>query len=146
MKRTINRTLPGIILLFVVFFLLGGKKIFLPQQEYKKEYQYLSLFSEVVTLIKTNYVEAVKAHEKFPGAYSAMLGSLDPFSAYLIPEKTANYQAFHSGEYFGCGLYGAKRMGYFYVTDVTPGSPAHKAGLISGDTIKTAALLPACCC
>lgn len=124
-------------MIFVVFFLLGGKKIFQPQQEFKKEYQYLSLFSEVVTLVKTNYVEAIKARTKFPGAYSAMLGSLDPFSAYLDASKTANYKAYRDGRFFGCGIYGAKRMGYFYITDIIPGSPADNAGLKPGDTIKT---------
>jgi carboxyl-terminal processing protease len=126
------------VLLFTFFLLLADKIIFQsqPETEMGKEYRYLSLFSEVVSQVKTNYVEEVNPAEKFPGAFSGMLSSLDHFSAYLDAVKTQTYAAFHSGRFYGCGLYGAKVLSYFFITDVTPGSPADRAGLKHGDIIK----------
>jgi carboxyl-terminal processing protease len=131
-----KRPLIGVFVIFVFFFLWGGRKIFLPHKELKKEYQYIKLFSEVVFLVKNNYVEAVNAVDKFPGAFSGMLSALDPFSAYLDPQKTEIYQSLQAGKYYGSGINGAKRMGYFYISDVEPGSPADEAGLKPGDMIK----------
>ena len=132
----LNRTFFGVVIIFIIFLLLGGKRIFNPHSEIEKEYRYLTLFSEVVSLVKTSYVEAVDTQEKFPGAFSAMLGSLDPFSSYLDAEKTETYHSYQQGEFYGCGIYGAKRMNYFYITDVDAGSSAEKAGLKVGDIIK----------
>lgn len=127
------------ILIFAFFLLLADQIIFQPHPETEigKEYRYLSLFSEVVSQVKTNYVEDVDPAEKFPGAFSAMLSSLDPFSAYLDANKTQTYRAYQSGSFYGCGIYGAKVMNYFFITDVTPDSPADRAGLKHGDMIKT---------
>jgi len=130
------KTLIGVVSIFISFSLLGDKKNIKPQSETEKEYRYLSLFTEVVTKVKTKYVEAVETKDKFPGAFSAMLSSLDPFSSYLDAEKTEIYRSYQQGQFYGCGIYGAKRMNYFYVTDVTAGSYAEKEGLKVGDIIK----------
>jgi carboxyl-terminal processing protease len=66
-----------------------------------------------------------------------MLAALDPFSAYLDAQKTEIYKSLQAGRYCGGGIYGAKRMGYFYITDVLPASPADEAGLKPGDMIKS---------
>ncbi len=132
----LNRTFFGVVIIFIFFLLLGGKRIFKPHSEIEKEYRYLSLFSEVVSLVKTSYVEAVDTQDKFPGAFSAMLSSLDPFSSYLDAEKTETFRSYQRGKFYGCGIFGAKRMNYFYITDVAAGSSAEKAGLKVGDIIK----------
>ncbi|MCP5103483.1 MAG: hypothetical protein GY950_08900, partial [bacterium] len=123
-------------ILFVFFFLMGGKKIMQDHRETQKEYRYFALFSEVVSLVKTNYVEFVNAADKFPGAYSAMLNSLDPYSAYLDAGKTENYRAYQNGRFYGCGIFGIRALNYFYITRVVPGSPAEKTGLKPRDMIK----------
>lgn len=119
------------------FFVDGGTKVVNPHTETEKEYKYLSLFSEVVSIVKTNYVESIDAPDKFPGAFSSMLGSLDPFSSYLDTPKTKTYRAYLDGKFNGCGISGAKVLNYFLITDVTPGSPADKAGIKPGDSIKS---------
>lgn len=124
------------ILLFAFFLLLADKIIFKSDSQIEKEYRYLSIFSEVVAQVKTNYVEEIDPTEKFPGAFSAMLSSLDPFSSYLDAAKTNTYRAYQSGRYCDCGIYGSKIKNYFYITDVIPHSPADLAGLKHGDIIK----------
>jgi carboxyl-terminal processing protease len=132
-----NRILFFLVLIFVTFFLLWGKKIFQSNPETKKEYQYLSLFSEIVTLVKTEYVEAVDPTDKFPGAFSALMASLDPLSAYLNKDRTEIFKAYMTGQYYSIGIHGAKVANYLYITDINPGSSAEKAGLKIGDSIKS---------
>lgn len=138
MKHRLHKTLFLVVLVFVFFFVLGGKRLFLPQSDTKKDYQYLSLFSEVASHVKTNYVEEVNAHNKFPGAFSGMLSSLDPYSSYLDQQRTATYLDYLQNKYCGTGISGAKVLNYFYVTDVATGSPAQKAGIKPGNVIKAA--------
>ena len=68
----LNRTFFGIVIIFILLLLLGGKRIFRAHSEIEKEYQYLSLFSEVVSLVKTKYVEAVDTRKKFPVGSTAL--------------------------------------------------------------------------
>lgn len=136
--RFVNKLFFVLVIFYMFFFLEDGTKTFAQHSETEKEYKYFSLFSEVVSLVKNNYVEAVDASSKFPGAFSAMLSSLDPYSAYLDASKTETYRDYEKGTACGCGIYGAKVFNYFHITDVTPGSPAEKAGIKPDDTIKAA--------
>lgn len=127
---------PAAILIFSFVLILANRIIFKADSQVEKEYRYLSLFSEVVAQVKTNYVEEVDPAEKFPGAFSGMLSSLDPFSSYLDIAKTKTYYAYRSGRYCDCGIFGTKTHNYFFITDVIPNSPAARAGLKYGDIIK----------
>lgn len=134
-KRSKILFLVGV-LLFAFFLVLADKIMFQSQPQMEKDYRYLSLFSEVVSQVKANYVEEVDPKEKFTGAFSAMLSSLDPFSSYLDAAKTQAYGAYQSGRFYDCGIFGSKVLNYFFITDVIPGSPADRAGLKHGDMIK----------
>jgi carboxyl-terminal processing protease len=107
-----------VVLLMVFFFVFGGTKIFRSFSQTKKEYDYLSLFSQVVSLIKTDYVEKIQPIEKFPGAFSGMLGALDKTSAYLDSEQTKIYNLYLQKKVCNCGIYGTRYSNYFYITDV----------------------------
>lgn len=134
--KKINRITFFFVVVLVIFFVFVGKKIFQPLPEAKKEYDYLSLISEVISLVQTDYVEEIQPEEKFPGAFSRMLGALDQCSAYLDAKKTKIYQLYQQGRTYSCGIYGAKCSNYFYISDIVSGSPAETHGLKAGDTIK----------
>lgn len=136
MKNNFNKVLFLMILVFVFLFMLGGNRLFMPHAEMRKDFSYLALFSEIVALVKTGYVEEVNPQQKFPGAFSGMLGSLDPYSAYLDPHLTERFQAYLSGQYCSVGVYGAKAFGYFLITGLDPDSPALHADLKPGNIIK----------
>lgn len=134
--KKLNRIAFLSVVVLVLFFIFGGKKIFQSLPEAKKEFDYLSLISEVVSLVHTDYVEGIQPGEKFPGAFSRMLSSLDQSSTYLDIQKTKIYQLYQQGNTYNCGIYGAKRSNYFYISDIVPDSPAETLGLKPGDTIK----------
>ena len=130
------KTKISFITIFIFFCLQGVKDNLQNFSETKKDYQYFSLFSKVVSLVKSNYVEEIKQKEKFPFAFSSMLSSLDRFSSYLDAEKTRIYNMYQKGLASGCGIYGIKKSNYFYITDIYKDSPADRAGLKPGDYIK----------
>lgn len=125
-----------VVLMVVFFFVFGGTKIFRSFSQTKKEYDYLSLFSEVVSLIKTDYVEKIQPAEKFPGAFSGMLSSLDKTSAYLDSKQTGIYNLYLQNNVCDCGIYGTRYSNYFYITDVVKNSTAKDCEIKPGCIIK----------
>ena len=121
----------------VIGYLLVERTVLHNGSEGGAETNYLSLFGEVSALIRSHYVENVNPADKFPNAFNTMLGVLDEYSAYLDVDRSRNYLAFCRGEAYGLGILGRKEQNYFTVTHVIPGSPAHAAGIESGDSIRS---------
>jgi len=134
--KKLNKIALFSVIILILFFIFGGKKILQPLTEAKKEFDYLSLISEVVSLVQTDYVEEVQPGEKFPGAFSSLLGALDQSSTYLDAPKTEIYRLYQQGRAYTCGIYGAAYSDYFYISDIVPGSPAETRGLKPGDIIQ----------
>ncbi len=68
-------------------------------------------------------------------ALSAMLGSLDPFSAFISPESYEQMKAEHAGRYGGVGVIITRREKKLTVVSPIEDTPAFRAGLQSGDVI-----------
>lgn len=95
----------------------------------------LSIFSEVFSLTRSNYVEPTDPKTLLEGAYDGMSDALDPFSYYVPASAMAAYRAQQASASSGPGIVFARRGGYPYVVGPLPGSPAEKAGVKSGDLI-----------
>ncbi len=95
----------------------------------------LSIFSEVFSLTRSNYVEPTEPKALLEGAYDGMSDALDPFSYYVPASALAAYRAQESAGAAGPGIVFARRGGYPYVVAPLPGSPAEKAGIKAGDLI-----------
>jgi len=134
--KKLNKIVLFPLIILALFFIFVGKKILQPLPEARKEFEYLSLISEVISLVQSDYVEEIQPAEKFPGAFSRMLGSLDQSSTYLDAPKTGIYRLYQQGKVYTCGIYGAKHSNYFYISDIAPGSPAETGGLKPGDIIQ----------
>ena len=99
-------------------------------------YRYLSIFSEVFDLARTNYVEPVSSDVLIEGAFSGVTDAIDEFSYYVPPAQMAAYKNFQDVEDNGLGLIVTKRFGYAFVIAPVAGSPAEKAGIERGDFIE----------
>ncbi len=97
----------------------------------------LSIFSEVFSLTRSNYVEPTDTRVLLEGAYDGMSDALDPFSYYVPASAMAAYKAQQSSGVASAGIVFARRGGYPYVVGPLPGSPAEKAGVKAGDLIDT---------
>jgi carboxyl-terminal processing protease len=99
-------------------------------------YRYLSIFSEVFDLVRSNYVEQVSSDQLMDGAFTGVTDAIDEFSYYVPPSQMAAYKNFVDIEDNGVGLVVTKRFGYAYVVTPVAGSPADKAGIERGDFIE----------
>ena len=99
-------------------------------------YRYLSIFSEVFDLVRSNYVEPVASDKLMDGAFSGVTDAIDEFSYYVPPAQMAAYKNFQNVDDNGFGLVVTKRFGYAYVIAPVAGSPAEKAGIDRGDFLE----------
>jgi len=97
----------------------------------------LSIFSDIFSLTRSNYVEPTESKTLLEGAYDGMSDALDPFSYYVPASERGAYRAQQSSGAVGPGLVVARRGGFPYVIAPIPGSPAEKAGIKPGDLIDT---------
>lgn len=99
-------------------------------------YRYLSIFSEVFDLVRSNYVDQVASDQLMDGAFTGVTDAIDEFSYYVAPNQMNAYRKFIDVEDNGVGAIVTKRFGYAYVVSPLAGSPAEKAGLDAGDFIE----------
>ena len=103
-------------------------------------YRPLGLFTEVLSLVRGNYVEKVEVKPLMAGAFAGMTEAMDPFSEYVPPEKMAAFEAARAArekaDHVESGLVLARRAGYPLVVTAVPGSPAAAAGIRADDIIE----------
>ena len=119
----------------LLLLLLGGA-LFGQATQKNNVYRYLSIFTEVFDLVRSNYVEQVGSDQLLDGAFSGVTDAIDEFSYYVPPTQMASYKTFVEGDDNGTGLVITKRFGYAFVIAAVPGSPAAKAGIERGDFIE----------
>lgn len=100
-------------------------------------YPHIGVYTEVLSRIKSEYVEEPDIKSVTLGALNGMLEAIDPFASYLNAEQYREYMKNKDAERAGVGLVLAKKFGYVGVVGVVPGSPAAKAGLGPQDMIET---------
>ncbi|MBF0567288.1 MAG: S41 family peptidase [Nitrospirae bacterium] len=98
-------------------------------------YQELKLFTEVISIIKSNYVEEVKSKDLIYGALKGMLNSLDPHSSFMTPDLFKEMKVDTKGEFGGVGIQIGKKSAMITVISPIEDTPAYQAGIKAGDTI-----------
>lgn len=123
-------------LAFVAMLLVGVK---LGRSAGKEDdpYKHFGVFSEVITRIKSDYVEEPDMKNVTLGALNGLLESVDPYASYLNAEQYKQYQQAKTGPQGNVGLVLTRRFGYVAVVDSIPGSPADKAGFNTGDMLES---------
>nr|ART36029.1 B19 [uncultured bacterium] len=97
--------------------------------------QDLRLFSEVLGIIRQNYVEPVSDSELLKNAIRGMLSGLDPHSAYLEKEEFQELKEGTSGEFGGLGIEVGMEDGFVKVVSPIDDTPAQKGGVRAGDLV-----------
>ena len=132
----------GILLIssvLVIYAIIGGMLGRVSAQN--GSYQQLSIFTEVLSRIQSDYVDDPNVKAAVDGAIRGLVESVDPYGGYLTPKDVAFYKDYQANpqKVPGVGVVFAKpaRLGYPVVISVIPGGSGSKAGLASGDIIES---------
>jgi carboxyl-terminal processing protease len=118
----------------VLFAVLGGLGVKASTND--GAYRQLGVYSEVLSRIRSEYVEEPNIPHVTDGALHGLLESLDANSSYLDPAEYKQYKQHKNEGKATVGATISKRFGYAAVVSVIPGGPADKAGLETGDILE----------
>lgn len=97
----------------------------------------LRTFSSVLRLIRDDYVDTVDTHRVILSGIEGMLNSLDPHSDFLDADTYSKMTEEHRGTFFGVGMTIAVQNEKLTVISPIEGTPAARAGILTGDHIVT---------
>ena len=98
-------------------------------------YTQIELFSDALTLIRSDYVDKMPAKDLVYGALRGMLASLDAHSQFMDPDTYKEIKIETKGEFGGLGIEITIKDGLLTIITPLDDTPAHKAGIESGDII-----------
>jgi carboxyl-terminal processing protease len=96
-------------------------------------YRQLQVYSEVLSRVRSEYVEEPNIPAVTDGALHGLLESLDSNSSYLTPAEYKDYKAHKNDAKGEIGAAVSKRFGYASIISTIPGGPAEKAGIQATD-------------
>ena len=99
------------------------------------QYEKLKIFSEVLSLIESSYVEKVDNKDLIEGAIHGLVKTLDPHSSYMPVDAYKEMQVQTSGKFGGLGIEVSIRSGILTVISPIEGTPAFEAGVQPLDKI-----------
>jgi len=134
MSKTTKLIVLGLSFLIASFVVAGALGVKANTKD-DGSYRQLGVYSEVLSRIRTEYVEEPNISAVTDGALHGLLESLDANSSYLDPTEYKEYKQRKEGK-AGIGAAVSKRYGYAAVISVIPGGPADKADIASGDIIE----------
>jgi len=98
-------------------------------------YENLRLFTEVLSIIQSQYVDEVPPKDIVYSAIKGTLRGLDPHSSFLDPEMYREMQVETTGSFGGLGIEITLRDDVLTVVTPIDGTPAFRAGIQPGDRI-----------
>jgi carboxyl-terminal processing protease len=98
-------------------------------------YENLKILTEVLSIVKKNYVDEVKTKDLVYGAIKGMLNTLDPHSGFMPPDAYKEMQVDTKGEFGGIGIQIGIKDNILTVIAPIEDTPAYRAGIKAGDVI-----------
>lgn len=115
--------------------LLGGLVGKLWAQRSQNLAQSLQLFSRVVGLVLSNYVEEIDPAELIQAGVNGMLESLDPYTTYLDSSDFGELRVRTEAQFGGIGIHIGMVDERLTVISPIEGTPAERQGIRGGDRI-----------
>jgi carboxyl-terminal processing protease len=98
-------------------------------------YKLYQLFVDAFEQVEQNYAVKVDRRELMESALRGMVDQLDPYSNYIGPKEIGRFRAAVESEFGGIGIQITMDDGELKILSPLYGTPAYKAGLLSGDRI-----------
>ena len=123
--------------LAILLFTLVGGFVNVRASSNDGAYRQLSVYSEVLSRVRSEYVEEPNIPAVTEGALHGLLESLDANSSYLTAAEYKHYRSTKNDGKADIGAAVSKRFGYAAVIAVIPGGPAEKAGIENSDILES---------
>jgi len=136
MPTKLKVTILASSLAILLFTFIGGF-VHVRASSNEGPYRQLSVYSEVLSHIRGEYVEEPNIPAVTEGALHGLLESLDANSSYLSEDEYQRYKMMKTGGKADIGAAVSKRFGYADVVAVIPGGPADKAGIENSDILES---------
>ena len=139
MKKLIRISVFIVICLVVSLSMLWGgydkSKDDKPKPKKEDIYSQVELFSDAISVIRSDYVDDVDSKKIIYGAMKGMLSSLDDFSSFMEPDEYKEIKAETKGEFGGIGVEIGTRDGIITIISPISGTPAEAAGIKALDRV-----------
>lgn len=139
MRRILTLWLILIGMLFILYTQRVSSEEKLEIKEVKSTqgdfYKDIELFTDTLTLIRSDYVEETKYKDLIYGALKGMLRSLDPYSQFLDPEAYKEVKVETEGVFGGLGIEISIKDGLLTIIAPIDDTPAFRVGLKADDKI-----------
>jgi carboxyl-terminal processing protease len=132
--RQVRKVVTVSALLIVLTLSLGGA-VASKSNDASATYENLKLFTEVLSIIQSQYVDEVPPKDLVYSAIKGTLRGLDPHSSFLDPEMYKEMQVETSGSFGGLGIEITLKDDILTVVAPIEGTPAYHAGIHPGDRI-----------
>ena len=122
-----KRVLLVVLVLVSASFLIGAgmaKRVLARGEDYEN----LRVFTEVLSLVQSNYVEDMENKKLVEGAIKGLLKTLDPHTSYMPPEVYKEMQVETEGQFGGLGIEITVRDDHLTVVSPIEDTPAYRAG------------------
>ncbi len=121
-----------------ILFVVAGLKVQASSSNDEGAYRQLGVYSEVLSRIRSEYVEEPNFALVTDGALHGLLDSLDASSSYLSPAEYKRFRERKTADMnANIGATVSKRFGYAAVVSVVPNGPADRANIETGDIIES---------
>jgi len=124
-------------IMLIASFSMGGYEAPKDPKLNSKEdlYNQVELFSDAISVIRSEYVDEVDSKKAIYGALRGMLSSLDDYSQFMDIDEYKELTSEAKGEYGGIGVEITLKDGILTVITPMAGTPAEAAGIKPGDKI-----------
>jgi carboxyl-terminal processing protease len=112
-----------------------GHGVYALKDDQEIPFEDLQAFTEVLSRIKSDYVEGVDDKSLIEDAIRGMLSGLDPHSAYLNISEFADLKIGTTGKFGGLGIEVGMENGFVKVISPIDDTPAARAGVQASDLI-----------
>ena len=112
-----------------------GHSVYALKDDQEIPFEDLQAFTDVLSRIKSDYVEGVDDKKLIEDAIRGMLSGLDPHSAYLNISEFADLKVGTTGQFGGLGIEVGMENGFVKVISPIDDTPAARAGVQASDLI-----------
>ncbi len=105
-------------------------------------YRLVGIFGQVVSLVRSSYVEEVPVDQLEMGAMNGLVDAADPGGLFVPDNATNDYARVRARALPPFGLVLGRRSSYPLVVQVIAGSPAEKAGIVAGELVERVGTVP----